>query len=153
MGSAHPSISPYELLQADGGEIAVAVGNDRQFRSLCEVLGIAELADDSDFATNELRVAHRDRLRRLLEDRLLRRAAADWVPPLLAAGVPAGQVNDIAGALRFAADLGLEPAVEVLRDDGTAVSLVRNPIRLSATPARYELAPPALGRPITETEL
>ena len=56
MGNAHPSIAPYELLETGDGEIVLAVGNDRQFGALCEVLGVAELAADPRFATNGDRV-------------------------------------------------------------------------------------------------
>lgn len=148
MGNAHPSISPYELLRADGGEIVIAVGNDRQFRGLCDVLGAGDLPDDPDFATNAARVANRDRLRRLLEDRLRRRPPTDWVADLIAARVPAGEVNDVAGALAFAQQLGLDPVVELAGADGATVPVVRNPLRLSRTPVRYASAPPPLGPPI-----
>ncbi|HWV87650.1 MAG TPA: CoA transferase [Capillimicrobium sp.] len=148
MGNAHPSIAPYELLRADGGELVLAVGNDRQFAALCDVLDLPGLATDPDFATNAARVANRDRLRALLEERLARRTPGEWVPDLLAARVPAGEVHDIAGALELATRLGLEPIVELPGADGAAVPLVRNPIRLSRTPARYASAPPPLGPPI-----
>jgi len=147
MGNAHPSIAPYELLRADGGELVLAVGNDRQFAALCEVLDLP-LADDPDFATNAARVANRDRLRALLEERLARRPPGEWVPELLAARVPAGEVHDIGGALELAARLGLDPIVELPGADGATVPLVRNPIRLSRTPPRYDSAPPPLGPPI-----
>jgi crotonobetainyl-CoA:carnitine CoA-transferase CaiB-like acyl-CoA transferase len=149
MGNAHPSIAPYELLHADGGELVLAVGNDRQFAALCEVLDLP-LADDPDFATNAARVANRDRLRARLEERLARRPPGEWVRELLAARVPAGEINDIRGALELATRLGLDPIVELPGADGATVPLVRNPIRLSRTPPRYASAPPPLGPPITQ---
>ncbi len=69
---------------------------------------------------------------------------APWVAELSQARVPAGQVNDIAGAFALAEGLGLEPIVEVSRPDGGVARLTRNPIRLSATPASYRTAPPVL---------
>ena len=56
MGNAHPSISPYELYETGAGELVVAVGNERQFAALCDVLGAPELAADPRFATNSDRV-------------------------------------------------------------------------------------------------
>jgi len=53
-------------------------------------------------------------------------------------------VNDIAGAFNFAERLGLDPIVELAREDGTTARLVRNPIRMSVTPPRYRTAPPEL---------
>jgi crotonobetainyl-CoA:carnitine CoA-transferase CaiB-like acyl-CoA transferase len=144
IGNVHPSIAPYELLSAADGAIVIAVGNDRQFRALTETLGCPELADELDFATNSDRVANRDRLRQQLETLLREKAAATWVAELSQARVPAGQVNDIAGAFALAEGLGLEPIVEVARADGGVARLTRNPIRLSATPASYRTAPPVL---------
>ncbi|MFV2177535.1 CaiB/BaiF CoA transferase family protein [Actinomadura sp. LOL_016] len=145
MGNAHPSIAPYELLPTGDGDLVLAVGNDRQFGALARVLGRPELAEDERFAANDARVAGRGELRRLLVDALAAKPAADWVPALSAAGVPAGRVNDIAGAFALAESLGLDPIVEVPRPDGTAARLTRNPIGLSATPPTYRSAPPALG--------
>jgi crotonobetainyl-CoA:carnitine CoA-transferase CaiB-like acyl-CoA transferase len=137
LGNAHPSIAPYELLDCADGALVVAVGTDRQFGALCEVLG---LAVEPEFATNELRVANRERLRAVLEERLRDGTVAEWNERLAAARVPAGPVNDVAAAIGLAGRLGLDPLVEL---DG--LQLVRNPIRLSETPPRYESAPPALG--------
>ena len=147
MGNAHPSIAPYELYGTGDGEIALAVGNDKQFRALATTLGAPELADDPRFATNEARVAHREQLRPLLEGPLAAGSAGRWVDVLSAVGVPAGPVNDIAGAFELAGKLGLDPVIEVPREDGTLARLTRNPIRLSATPATYRSAPPELPEP------
>ena len=130
----------------------VAVGNDRQFPALCERIGATGLAADDRFCTNSARVANRDALRTELEARLAARPASDWVGVLNEAGVPAGAVNDIAGAFEFAERLGLDPIVEIPREGGTSARLTRNPIRLSATPAQYEIAPPVVpepGRPLS----
>ena len=144
-GNAHPSIAPYESLSTADGDIVIAVGTDKQFRALTQILGCAELADEQDFATNSARVANRPRLKDHLETRLREKPAAKWVAELSQARVPAGQVNDIAGAFALAAGLGLDPIVEVSRPDGGVARLTRNPIRLSATPASYRTAPPVLG--------
>jgi len=142
MGNAHPSIAPYELYPTGDGDVVLAVGNDRQFGALCEVVGLR--ADDERFATNAARVEHRDALRAALIAALAARPATEWVDALTAARVPAGVVNDVAGAFAFAEALGLGPVVEVPREDGTVARLTRNPIGLSATPARYRTAPPDL---------
>jgi crotonobetainyl-CoA:carnitine CoA-transferase CaiB-like acyl-CoA transferase len=141
MGSAHPSIAPYELLAAADGDIVVAVGTDAQFQALCAVLGSADLAREPAYATNAARVANRVRLRELIAAQLQLRPATEWVAELERVGVPAGTVNDIAGAFALAERLGLEPVVEIPRPDGGVARLTRNPIRLSATPATYRIAP------------
>jgi crotonobetainyl-CoA:carnitine CoA-transferase CaiB-like acyl-CoA transferase len=144
MGNAHPSISPYELYETGAGDLVLAVGNDRQFAALCEVIGAPELATDPRFAANGDRVAHRAELRGALVARLATAPAADWARRLTAVRVPAGEVNDVRGAFELARSLGLEPTVDVPRPDGSAVALTRNPITLSRTPPSYRSAPPAL---------
>jgi crotonobetainyl-CoA:carnitine CoA-transferase CaiB-like acyl-CoA transferase len=147
MGNAHPSIAPYELFPTANGELVLAVGNDKQFAALCETVGAPQLAGDERFATNGARVAHRAALRDMLVARLAARDAAAWVTALSPAGVPAGQVNDVAGAFALADTLGLDPIVGLPRPDGTVARLTRNPITLSATPATYRSAPPPLESP------
>jgi crotonobetainyl-CoA:carnitine CoA-transferase CaiB-like acyl-CoA transferase len=142
MGNQHPSIAPYQPLRCADGEIVVAVGNDRQFAALSDVLGVAELRLDPRFATNAARVENREALRGALEERLAARDAGAWAAALTEAGVPAGVVNDIAAAFALARDLGLGPTVSIARDDGTTVELTRNPIGLSVTPPSYRSAPP-----------
>jgi crotonobetainyl-CoA:carnitine CoA-transferase CaiB-like acyl-CoA transferase len=145
MGNAHPSIAPYELLPAADGELVLACGNDRQFRALCDELGAPSLADDPRFVTNDARVAHREGLRELLCSRLAGDGAEAWATRLLARGVPAGRVNDLAGAVALAERLGLRPTVDVPDPEGRPVRTIRSPIGLSRTPPRYVSAPPALG--------
>ena len=144
MGNRHPSIAPYELLRCSEGELVLAVGNDRQFRALCQVLGAPGLADEARFATNPARVEHREELRPLLEAALAARPAAEWVELLRARRVPAGVVNDVGAAFAFAERIGLDPIAEIPREDGAPVRLPRSPIRLSKTPASYRLPPPRL---------
>jgi crotonobetainyl-CoA:carnitine CoA-transferase CaiB-like acyl-CoA transferase len=146
MGNQHPSIAPYELFRCADGDLVVAVGNDRQFASLCEVLGAPELPGDVRFAANAARVEHRAELRDVLEVRLAARPAGTWASALTTAGVPAGVVNDIAGAFALARELGLAPVVAIDRGDGTAIELTRNPIGLSVTPAVYHSPPPPFER-------
>ncbi|TNC29494.1 CaiB/BaiF CoA transferase family protein [Amycolatopsis alkalitolerans] len=144
MGNQHPSIAPYELLPCADGDLVLAVGNDRQFAGLCRVLGAPGLADDERFATNAARVGNRACLRAELVRLLADRRVAAWVEELTARRVPAGQVNDIAGAFALATELGLAPTVELPRTGGGTVTLPRNPINLSVTPPVYRSAPPDL---------
>jgi crotonobetainyl-CoA:carnitine CoA-transferase CaiB-like acyl-CoA transferase len=144
LGNAHPSISPYELYPTAEGELVLAVGNERQFATLCEVIGAPELAADERFAGNSARVANREALRAELVTRLAAGPASQWAAELTAARVPAGVVNDLRGAFTLAESLGLEPVVDVPAADGSSVRLTRNPIRMSRTPPSYRSAPPPL---------
>ncbi|HEX3240532.1 MAG TPA: CoA transferase [Solirubrobacterales bacterium] len=144
MGNRHPSIAPYELLPTADGELVVAVGNDRQFADFCAELGLGTLPDDERFATNAARVEHRGALRESLEPALASRSAAAWSAGLQRRRVPAGVVNDIGAAFALATEIGLEPIVNIPREEGGSVDLTRSPIGLSATPPTYRLAPPDL---------
>jgi crotonobetainyl-CoA:carnitine CoA-transferase CaiB-like acyl-CoA transferase len=90
-------------------------------------------------------VANRDALVALLEGALAARGAAEWVAALSEAGVACGLVNDVGEAFALAERLGLEPVAEA-----GGVRQVADPIGLSATPASYRLAPPALGQHTAE---
>jgi crotonobetainyl-CoA:carnitine CoA-transferase CaiB-like acyl-CoA transferase len=144
LGNAHPSISPYELYPCAHGELVLAVGNDRQFASLARVLGAAELAEDPRFRTNPDRVTNRGALRAQLIELLAKRSAEEWSESLMGVGVPAGVVNDLAGAFALAQRLGLDPTVGVALEEGGEMRLPRNPIGLSLTPPSYRTAPPTL---------
>lgn len=159
MGNRHPSIAPYEAFPTQDRLLVLAVGNDRQFGVLCEVLDLPQLAEDRRFATNDQRVAHRDELCVVLGNRLRTHPADHWFEALMGRGVPCGPINTIAQGFALAAELGLDPLVQVphmaaaapgLGQDGAvtpaAVATVANPIRLSRTPAVYRSAPPSLGQ-------
>lgn len=145
MGNNHPSVYPYEPLPTADRDIIIAAANDRQFRALCEVLGIAEVADDPRFLVNADRTANRDALRPLLVERMVEWAADDLFEALSARGVPCGPINTVGEGIEFAERIGLEPRV-TLRDGEHEVDLVRNPIRFSAAAPQYTLPPPTLGQ-------
>ncbi|HZG90101.1 MAG TPA: CoA transferase [Pseudonocardia sp.] len=149
MGNAHPSVFPYEPLPTADNDIIVAAANDRQFRALCGVLGIPEVADDPRFARNADRTSNREQLRPLLTDRLATRGAVEWFELLVDAGVPCGPINTIDGGFAMAERFGLDPIVEVGEGE-RAVPTTRHPIRFSETPVGYRLPPPELDEHGTE---
>jgi crotonobetainyl-CoA:carnitine CoA-transferase CaiB-like acyl-CoA transferase len=137
-GTAFPLIVPYEVFATADGELMVVAANDRLFARTCEALGVPELAADPRFATNPLRVEHRDELIPLLGAVLRRRRTEDALAQLRAAGVPASPVNDLAAV---AAD-------EQLRATGILQALagrelVSPPLRVERP--RYPSPPPRLG--------
>jgi crotonobetainyl-CoA:carnitine CoA-transferase CaiB-like acyl-CoA transferase len=143
MGNSHPSLFPYEPLPTGDGDLVIAAGNDTQFRNLCAVIGAPELATDERFTANSDRTANRDELRPLLVQQLKARPASEWFDLLIAAGVPCGPINSVAGGVEFAERIGLDPVVLAGRGE-TAVPGIRNPLTFSASRPRYDLPPPAL---------
>jgi crotonobetainyl-CoA:carnitine CoA-transferase CaiB-like acyl-CoA transferase len=145
LGNEHPSIAPYQTVPAADRPIAVAVGNDRQWQRMAEVLDGSgsepPLAADPRFLTNPERVRHRRELAEALAVRTRLRPAEFWVERLGEAGVPCGLVNRIDEAFALAEALGLSPVVRQERG-AIEVASVANPVALSRTPVSYRLPPP-----------
>lgn len=99
MGNSHPNISPYQEFRTADGFIVVAVGNDSQFRCLCEALDCAPLADDPRFATNAARVRNRSALEVALAPRLAALSREEALARLEALRVPSAPINTVAEAL------------------------------------------------------
>ena len=146
LGNRHPSIAPYESLEAADGELVVAAGNDQLWRALCGVLGLGALADDPRFRTNADRVAARGALRPLLVERLRTRPVADWLTQLKAAGVPCGGVRDLEQV--FSDPQIVERAMVVALDHpiAGAIRQLGVPVKLDGTPGMVRTPPPALGQ-------
>jgi crotonobetainyl-CoA:carnitine CoA-transferase CaiB-like acyl-CoA transferase len=149
-GNAHPSVMPSQSFQCSDGLVMIAAGNDQQFRKLCEALETPELAEDVRFRTNAGRLQHQSELTIRIES-LTRVRSAQWVMKTLSElGVPCGRVNDIAQAFADPQVTHRGIRVEVSHPNGGSVPSVASPLRLSASPVRYDLPPPKLGAHTSE---
>ncbi|HRV60620.1 MAG TPA: CoA transferase [Solirubrobacterales bacterium] len=137
LGNIHPSIEPFTTFDASDGPIMVCVGNDHQFRALCEVIEEPELADDPRYLRNVDRVRNRETLEEELEDCFGHRTVDDWIATLEAAQVPVGPVNTIDKGFEAGEELGLDPVDEI-----EGIRTPSSPISLSRTPAETRLPPP-----------
>lgn len=146
LGNAHPNIVPYQEFATRDGQLMLAVGNDQQFARCVGVLGHARLAEDADYSNNAARVANRGSLIPLLQAAFAEKTTAAWLADLKAVGVPAGPINSIADVFQddYADEVGL--VQELPHPYDPALPAVRNPVRFSASPVRYERAPPLLGQ-------
>jgi crotonobetainyl-CoA:carnitine CoA-transferase CaiB-like acyl-CoA transferase len=144
-GNAHPNIVPYETFATADGEIALAVGSERQWHRLCEALDLAELADDERFATNGARVDNRQVLRPILAERFGSRSSADWLGALDQADIPNGPINDILDAFGSAQAKARSMRQAVDHSTLGPIDQVGLPFRFSSTPASIRTAPPLLG--------
>ncbi len=96
MGSAHPNIAPYgTAYETADTPVVLAVGTDRQFAALCDVLGCPARAEEKRFATNAVRVQHREALDAVLRPRLAEQSADALLTALHQRGVPAGAVRTL----------------------------------------------------------
>ncbi|MGN6582201.1 MAG: CaiB/BaiF CoA transferase family protein [Rhizobiaceae bacterium] len=145
MGNAHMNIAPYEVLPVEDGHIILAIGNDGQFQRFCKVVGMPELAEDADFATNPARVANRVRLREILVAKLATIARDDLLPKLDKAAVPASPINNIAEMFADPQILARGMRMDLADSDGNLLPSVRAPMVMSETPLRYERPSPRLG--------
>jgi crotonobetainyl-CoA:carnitine CoA-transferase CaiB-like acyl-CoA transferase len=152
LGNAHPNIAPYQVFGTADGHVVLAVGNDGQFRTFCDVAGLNDLKSDSRFKTNALRVANRVALIDLLTPALATRTTAAWITALEAAHVPCGPINTIDKVFADPQVIARGMQHNMAREDGTNLALVANPIRMSVTPPLPRHAPPALGAD-TDTRL
>ncbi len=96
MGNAHPNLAPYAVFECADGWIILATGNDGQYRRLCGILGLADMAAAAEFASNALRIAGRVEMTRRLTEATRRMSKADLLAACEAEGVPAGPINDLA---------------------------------------------------------
>ena len=146
IGNLHPNIVPYQPFKTADGDVILACGNDNLFRKFCEAAGCTELADDARFASNGKRVENRVELTRVLQAVFARRNTHEWVEILEAAGVPNGPINNVAQV--FEEPQVKARGIKVVLDHPVAgkVPTVASPMRFSATPVEYRLAPPVLGQ-------
>ncbi len=140
LGNAHPNIAPYQAFRARDQYLIIAVGNDRQFRSLCGTLGAAALADDPDYATNPARVKNREALLAILTPLIALHGAMDLLDALRVAGVPAGPINTLAQV--FADPQVRHRGMEIAAGGAPGVRL---PVLFDGKPAVAERGAPALG--------
>lgn len=136
-GNAHPNIYPYDAFDTKTTPIFLAVGNDRQFRQLCEVLGSPGLAERPEFATAGDRSVNRVQLRAELLQLMAGVEGEAIVQPLSAAGVPCAPILTVPQALALPHTQYRQMTVSLPGYQGIA-----SPIKLSRTPATYRLAPP-----------
>ncbi|MBA3778655.1 MAG: CoA transferase, partial [Chloroflexi bacterium] len=135
-----------ETFATADGEIAVAVGSERQWQRFCEAIGRPELATDPRFDTNAQRVSNRQELRPALERAFSERGSFAWLDALDAAGVPCGPIRNIAETFadpqvqaRRMIETIAHPTVGTLRTTGI-------PFKFSRTPGSVRSAPPLRGQ-------
>lgn len=148
LGNAHPNIVPYEAFGAADGYIILAIGNDQQFQRFCEFAGLANLATDPNFSTNNARVHNRKDLTAVLADKIKSQNVSYWLEGLAPLGVPCGPVNNMAQVFADEQvqhrDMILEMPHET--DPRITTRQIANPIKLSETPVRYDRSAPGLGQ-------
>ena len=143
-GNAHPSIVPYQLFRCADGMIAIAVGNDEQFRRFCSIVGLPGLSNDIRFATNRDRTDNRTTLLPLLEQHLCTLRLAPLLSDLRTAGLPAGEVRTVSQAFQSDVAQLRKTVVSVPAPKIGTFRSVRSPLRMSGSPTIDQYARPSL---------
>lgn len=140
-GNGHPNLVPYDLYQTGTIPIFIAVGNDRQFATLCRHLGLQGILEDGTYATNVGRLTDRVQLTKLLAEKLIEQDGMSLFSKLMAAGVPCAPVLTVDEALKLQHTNDREMLLEMDGYRGTGI-----PIKLSRTPGSLRLVPPSIGQ-------
>ncbi len=146
IGNAHPSIVPYQTFDAADKPIVVAVGNDAQFGRLCEAVGRPDLADDDRYATNPDRVANREELVAILQERFSERTADEWVGTVRGAGVPCGPVNALSDVFEDEHVLGSGMLRDVEHPTAGMLKMFASPMLVDGERLPVRRPPPTLGQ-------
>ncbi|MDO5625170.1 MAG: CaiB/BaiF CoA-transferase family protein [Pseudomonadota bacterium] len=143
-GSRHPSMTPFDVYQAEDGWFVIAAGGDAAFAKLCAALGVAELAQDARFQTNARRCENEAALKQLLQARLQSRPRADWMRLLAESGIPAGEYHDVAEVLEHPQVQARGMLTQVRAPCGTPLTVAANPLLAVARHDAVRRDPPAL---------
>lgn len=146
MGSGHPNIAPYAVYPAADGHLVLAVGNDGQFRRLCQAVGHPEMGVDRRFATIADRVHNRDEMDAWLVPVTRSRTLSEWTALLEQAHVPGGPINGMDQVFADEQVVARGMSARLPHARYGQVPTVRNPIRFSDIPMDPSGAPPVLGQ-------
>ena len=138
---------PYDVFETSDGHVIVAVGNDVQFQRFCDYLKRPELAQNALYATNVARIENRLKLTAIIQSILQKKPMDEIIHGLEARKVPVGAIHNIEAALTSdqakARNMTINMPKENLQKG--MVSLLGNPLNLSATPVTYRYSPPTFG--------
>ena len=145
LGSAHPTIAPYQAFKAADSYFVVAVGNDSLWKRFCEALGLNDIMVDARFATNPDRVRNRDELTQVLEKLFASKPSRKWLEIIDAAGVPCGPVYALSEVFQDPQVLHRRMVEEIQHPKAGRIKVAGVPIKMSDTPASVRTPPPMLG--------
>ena len=140
MGNAHPNLAPYAVFDCADGWIILATGNDAQYRRLCTLLGLPDMAEAPDYATNAQRIANRVEMTRRLTEATKRFHKADLLSACELQGVPAGPINSLDEV--FADPQVIARQLQIAPD---GIPGVRSPMTFSGADLALSRSAPKLG--------
>ena len=149
-GNEHPNIVPYQVFKAKDKYFILAVGNDQQWQKTCQILNQADLAQNPNYSSNQLRVAHREELIPLLAAIFQKYQASDLITKFSAMGIPCGLVRSLPEAFQDPYLVERDFVREVQHPTAGNITLMSNPIHYSHTDLDISRPPPLLGEHTNE---
>ncbi|WP_459616115.1 CaiB/BaiF CoA transferase family protein [Bordetella sp. 2513F-2] len=146
MGTAHPSMCPYQAFQAKDGPIMLGAGNDAQWRRFCEVAGLQDYVAHPDFATNARRLGNIERTVALVQEKMIQRTVAEWVEILSRAKVPCSPIHTLGQALAHPQVQARELIAHSDHPLLGALKQVGLPVKFQNEPRRAKRPPPLHGQ-------
>jgi CoA:oxalate CoA-transferase len=141
IGARHPTIAPFDAFQAKDRYLILTVAGDDAFHTLCKTIAREDLATDSRFTSNELRVQNQQQLKDELLKTLATKTATEWIDLLHEAGVPCGPINTIADVVKDPHVAARNMIVEVEDPTAGRVRMFGSPIKMSAFDDSHERTP------------
>lgn len=144
-GNDHPVLAPYGVFKTADIQIIIAVGNDKQFGQLAQVIGDPALTGELRYASGRDRSINRKELAERLEALLDARPGLEWLDELRAAKIPCGPIHNFAQVFADPQVKAVDMVRNVQRSDGSELPLLRGPLSINGSPTQVSKAPPALG--------
>jgi len=144
MGSRHPRNAPYQAFKASDDYFALAAGNDKLFRQVCELVELPELLDEEDYKTTSLRAKNQTRLAEILEVEFGKRTAMDWIGVFGEAGVPCGLINSYERTLSHPQVKHCGWVQPMTLPNGVETKTFGSPVRFDLQATQIRTMPPAL---------
>jgi crotonobetainyl-CoA:carnitine CoA-transferase CaiB-like acyl-CoA transferase len=149
LGSAHPTIAPYQTFEASDGYFTLAVGNDGLWKRLCDVLDSVGEEDrwyhEPSYSRNSDRVQVREALAQALNAIFRKRRRSEWLVLLTEAGIPAGSVNSVAETFENPQLEARGMLQEMEHPTIGRIATVKIPIAFANAETAPPTAPPLLG--------
>ncbi len=150
LGTAHPSITPFQAFHTRDSWIVFAIGSDRQWAHLCTAIGRSDLIEDVRFRSNNLRTKNRETLNSILTEELIKRTAKDWADVFEKEGIPHSLINNVKQICEDPNIQFRNMLVEIEQKGIGKMKIAGSPIRLSETPGRVYHGAPMLGEHTAE---
>jgi crotonobetainyl-CoA:carnitine CoA-transferase CaiB-like acyl-CoA transferase len=144
-GNDHPLVAPYGIFRCSDGEVAIAPSNDQMYSKFMSALGLEHLQNVTEFTTNELRMANKEKIRAVIQEVIERKPKSYWIEHLNKAGVPCGVVMNMSEVFVNEQVRHQKMVLDVSYPGNRSVRLLGFPVKLSQTPCQVRRPPPELG--------